>query len=100
MAELLGLGQPSRLVDALTQPSIRVGDALIRRSQPLRKALASAQALAKSVYERLFGWLLAKCNAAIGPQQEGDRQGKEVFIGVLDMAGFEIMARNSFEQLW
>jgi myosin heavy subunit len=71
--------------------------------------MASAQAMAKCLYERVFGWLLAKCNRAIGAKRDegeeadGEKQAnghKETFVGVLDMAGFEIMARNSFEQLW
>lgn len=101
------------LCDALTQPCIRVGESLIRRSQPLRKTHASAQALAKCVYERVFAWVVGKCNAAIGEmdaaeaatelqhmQDPSQKQKQSNFIGVLDMAGFEIMARNSFEQLW
>ncbi|KAF7634873.1 Myosin motor domain-containing protein [Meloidogyne graminicola] len=68
ISELIGLNQPSKLVDALTQPSIKVGDVLIKRSQPLRI------------------------------NKEIDEEKSKGFIGVLDMAGFEIMERNSFEQ--
>nr|CAD2196500.1 unnamed protein product [Meloidogyne enterolobii] len=103
VSELLGLSHSSHLVDALTQPSIKVGDVFIKRSQPLRKTQASAQALAKCLYERVFNWILAKCNKAIGINNNEENENKEMknnkFIGVLDMAGFEIMERNSFEQL-
>ncbi|KAL3084116.1 hypothetical protein niasHT_033220 [Heterodera trifolii] len=106
VAELLGI-RANALVDALTQPSIRVGDALIRRSQPLRKTLCAAQSLAKCVYERLFSWVLSKCNSAIRRGRKGSDQSDETdrgreangMVGVLDMAGFEIMPCNSFEQL-
>ena len=90
------------LMEALTQPSIRVGDSLIRKGQCLKKTRHSAAALAKMLYDRLFKWIVGKCNAAIN-KQSGMKNGMAVdntrFIGVLDMAGFEIIARNSFEQL-
>uniref|UniRef100_A0A183BV89 enoyl-CoA hydratase n=1 Tax=Globodera pallida TaxID=36090 RepID=A0A183BV89_GLOPA len=105
VAELLGI-RAAALVDSLTQPTFRVGDALIRRSQPLRKTLCAAQSLAKCVYERLFAWIVSKCNLAICGGRQGAVDdaslaggGGNKFVGVLDMAGFEIMARNSFEQL-
>uniref|UniRef100_A0A914IBU5 Myosin motor domain-containing protein n=1 Tax=Globodera rostochiensis TaxID=31243 RepID=A0A914IBU5_GLORO len=103
VAELLGI-RAGALVDSLTQPTFRVGDALIRRSQPLRKTLCAAQSLAKCIYERLFAWIVSKCNLAIrggrqGAVDELSLAGGNKFVGVLDMAGFEIMARNSFEQL-
>ncbi|KAL7078764.1 hypothetical protein ACQ4LE_002008, partial [Meloidogyne hapla] len=102
VSELLGLSHSSYLVDALTQPSIKVGDVFIKRSQPLRKTQASAQALAKCLYERVFNWILSKCNKAIGINNDENGNNikeKHKFIGVLDMAGFEIMEINSFEQL-
>lgn len=103
VASLLGLAS-MRLMDALTQPSIRIGDgSVIKKSQSLKKTLFSAAAFAKVVYERLFGWVVEKCNAAIeaesrkikGGHGDGrsrvEDEGCADFVGVLDMAGFEIM---------
>ena len=46
----------------------------------------SAQALAKALYERLFKWIVARVNKSIDRSM---RQGAR-FIGILDIAGFEI----------
>ncbi|CAJ0564999.1 unnamed protein product, partial [Mesorhabditis spiculigera] len=55
---------------------------------------------AKTLYERLFNWVLDKCNAAIYKEAEGEAtSGTHHSIGVLDIAGFEIIQVNSFEQL-
>ncbi|PAV86651.1 hypothetical protein WR25_15060 [Diploscapter pachys] len=52
--------------------------------------------MAKGVYARVFHWLVSKCNLTL------DQKGldRDYFIGVLDIAGFEIFDFNSFEQLW
>jgi myosin protein heavy chain len=52
--------------------------------------------MAKGLYARVFHWLVQKCNATL------DQKGlsRDYFIGVLDIAGFEIFDFNSFEQLW
>ena len=55
-------------------------------------ARAGADALAKSVYGKLFDWLVKRVNAAM----EGERG---TFIGVLDIFGFEIFEKNTFEQM-
>uniref|UniRef100_A0A673B8E3 Myosin-10-like n=1 Tax=Sphaeramia orbicularis TaxID=375764 RepID=A0A673B8E3_9TELE len=52
-------------------------------------------ALAKATYERLFRWLVHRINKALDRTK---RQGAS-FIGILDIAGFEIFELNSFEQL-
>jgi myosin protein heavy chain len=48
------------------------------------------------LYARVFHWLVKKCNITL------DQKGlsRDYFIGVLDIAGFEIFDFNSFEQLW
>ncbi|EYC06123.1 hypothetical protein Y032_0078g1203 [Ancylostoma ceylanicum] len=96
---LLGV-KSSRLIEALTQPSIKVGDKVIRKNQNMQKSVFSAAALAKVLYERIFRWLLDKCNEAIS--ESTSMLTESVLsrsIGVLDIAGFEIVQKNSFEQL-
>uniref|UniRef100_A0A8B9RP77 Myosin-11-like n=1 Tax=Astyanax mexicanus TaxID=7994 RepID=A0A8B9RP77_ASTMX len=53
------------------------------------------EALAKATYERLFRWILGRVNKALDKTK---RQGAS-FLGILDIAGFEIFEDNSFEQL-
>ncbi|CAI5447230.1 unnamed protein product [Caenorhabditis angaria] len=97
VAELLEM-KNSRLVDALTQPTIKVHDKLIRKNQNLAKTLSSASAMAKVLYERLFGWVVQKCNAAFAIDDFESAYSNSRFIAVLDIAGFEIIQQNSFEQ--
>uniref|UniRef100_A0A5F8HFQ5 Myosin-10 n=1 Tax=Monodelphis domestica TaxID=13616 RepID=A0A5F8HFQ5_MONDO len=59
------------------------------------KADFAVEALAKATYERLFRWLVHRINKALDRTK---RQGAS-FIGILDIAGFEIFELNSFEQL-
>ncbi len=47
------------------------------------------------MYERLFKWIVARINRSLDRTK---RQGAS-FIGILDIAGFEIFQLNSFEQL-
>ncbi len=44
------------------------------------------EALAKAMYERLFRWILLRVNKALDKTK---RQGAS-FLGILDIAGFEI----------
>lgn len=52
----------------------------------LPQADFAAEALAKATYERLFRWLVHRINKALDRTK---RQGAS-FIGILDIAGFEI----------
>ena len=42
-------------------------------------------ALAKAIYARMFGWLVARVNKTLDTRSK-----RQYFIGVLDIAGFEI----------
>ncbi|VDO36101.1 unnamed protein product, partial [Onchocerca flexuosa] len=86
------------LIDAITQPSIKVNDVVIRKSQNLIKTLSSLSGLCKSIYERLFNWILSRCNAALSETFHPNKSTRTYYIGVLDIAGFEITKMNSFEQ--
>ncbi|VDM80417.1 unnamed protein product [Strongylus vulgaris] len=99
VTKLLGV-KSTRLNEALTQPSIKVGENVIRKNQNMQKTVYSAAALAKVLYERVFRWLLEKCNEAISENTKMITESiYNRFIGVLDIAGFEIVQNNSFEQL-
>ena len=47
--------------------------------------LNSVTALAKSIYERMFLWMVIRINQMLDTKQQ-----RNYFIGVLDIAGFEI----------
>jgi hypothetical protein len=57
------------------------------------QAVASRDALAKTVYDRVFDWLVTRVNKAMYKAADG------LVIGVLDIFGFEIFDKNGFEQL-
>ena len=52
---------------------------------PSSQVYNSIGALAKSVYEKMFLWMVVRIN-----QQLDTKQSRQHFIGVLDIAGFEI----------
>ncbi|KAH7437281.1 hypothetical protein KP509_05G063900 [Ceratopteris richardii] len=56
-------------------------------------AAINRDALAKTIYSRLFDWLVDKINRSIGQDTSSKAQ-----IGVLDIYGFECFKNNSFEQ--
>ncbi|XP_067305198.1 myosin-10 isoform X5 [Pseudorasbora parva] len=80
---------------AILTPRIKVGREYVQKAQTKQQADFAIEALAKATYERLFRWLVHRINRALDRRQ---RQGAS-FIGILDIAGFEIFQLNSFEQL-
>jgi myosin-1 len=58
------------------------------------QATAVRDALAKSMYERLFEWIVQRVNVSLEA-----RSAHQFTIGVLDIYGFEIFEENSFEQM-
>uniref|UniRef100_A0A0N5ASZ6 Unconventional myosin-VI n=1 Tax=Syphacia muris TaxID=451379 RepID=A0A0N5ASZ6_9BILA len=95
-AKLLGLepnGLRNGLLFRILQPA-KGGEQKTMIRVPLRaqESAAARDALAKTIYSRMFDWLVAVINRAI---PFGDSVS---YIGVLDIAGFEFFTVNLFEQ--
>uniref|UniRef100_A0A669DR30 Myosin, heavy chain 11b, smooth muscle n=1 Tax=Oreochromis niloticus TaxID=8128 RepID=A0A669DR30_ORENI len=80
---------------AILTPRIKVGREVVQKAQTKQQADFAIEALAKAMYERLFRWILARVNKTL---DKSKRQASS-FLGILDIAGFEIFEDNSFEQL-
>ncbi|NWU97028.1 MYSS protein, partial [Upupa epops] len=92
-AYLMGLNS-AELLKALCYPRVKVGNEYVTKGQNVSQVNNAVGALAKAVYEKMFLWMVVRIN-----QQLDTKQPRQYFIGVLDIAGFEIFDFNSFEQL-
>ncbi|XP_006099791.1 myosin-1 [Myotis lucifugus] len=92
-AYLQGLNSAD-LLKALCYPRVKVGNEYVTKGQTVQQVINSVGALAKAVYEKMFLWMVTRIN-----QQLDTKQPRQFFIGVLDIAGFEIFDYNSLEQL-
>ncbi|NWI62848.1 MYSS protein, partial [Todus mexicanus] len=92
-AYLMGLNSADML-KALCYPRVKVGNEYVTKGQNVTQVNNSVGALAKAVFEKMFLWMVVRIN-----QQLDTKQPRQYFIGVLDIAGFEIFDFNSFEQL-
>lgn len=94
VAHLLGLGV-TEMTKAFLKPRIKVGRDFVTKAQTKEQVEFAVEAISKACYERMFRWLVNRINRSLDRTK---RQGAS-FIGILDMAGFEIFELNSFEQL-
>ncbi|NXV64245.1 MYH1B protein, partial [Molothrus ater] len=92
-AYLMGLNSAD-LLKALCYPRVKVGNEYVTKGQTVQQVYNSVGALAKAVYEKMFLWMVVRIN-----EQLDTKQPRQYFIGVLDIAGFEIFDFNSLEQL-
>ncbi|XP_071547343.1 myosin heavy chain, muscle-like isoform X30 [Panulirus ornatus] len=93
VAKLMGV-DGADLYKNLTKPKIKVGNEFVTQGRNKDQVFYSVGALAKAIYDRTFKWLVKKCNVTLETGQK-----RSMFIGVLDIAGFEIFDYNGFEQL-
>uniref|UniRef100_A0A8C2VUD9 Myosin-2 n=1 Tax=Chinchilla lanigera TaxID=34839 RepID=A0A8C2VUD9_CHILA len=92
-AYLQGLNSAD-LLKALCFPRVKVGNEYVTKGQTVEQVINAVGALAKAVYEKMFLWMVTRIN-----QQLDTKQPRQYFIGVLDIAGFEIFDFNTLEQL-
>ncbi|XP_034440677.1 myosin heavy chain, fast skeletal muscle-like isoform X4 [Hippoglossus hippoglossus] len=93
IAYLMGLNS-AEMLKALCYPRVKVGNEMVVKGQTVPQVHNSVMALSKSVYEKMFLWMVVRINEMLDT-----RQPRNSFIGVLDIAGFEIFDYNSLEQL-
>uniref|UniRef100_A0A673GRP8 Slow myosin heavy chain 2 n=1 Tax=Sinocyclocheilus rhinocerous TaxID=307959 RepID=A0A673GRP8_9TELE len=92
-AYLMGLNSAD-LIKALCHPRVKVGNEWVTKGQNVQQVYYAIGALSKSVYEKMFLWMVVRINQSLDTKQP-----RQYFIGVLDIAGFEIFDFNTFEQL-
>ncbi|KAM6981317.1 myosin, heavy chain 7B, cardiac muscle, beta a [Aplochiton taeniatus] len=82
------------LIKGLLHPRVKVGNEYVVKGQSVEQVNYAVGALAKATYDRMFKWLVGRINRTLYTSLP-----RQFFIGVLDIAGFEIFDLNSFEQL-
>uniref|UniRef100_H3CE06 Myosin, heavy chain b n=1 Tax=Tetraodon nigroviridis TaxID=99883 RepID=H3CE06_TETNG len=93
VAFLMGLNSAD-LLKGLCYPRVKVGNEYVTKGQTVPQVTNAVGALSKSVYEKMFLWMVIRINEMLDTKQP-----RQFFIGVLDIAGFEIFDFNSMEQL-
>jgi myosin heavy subunit len=81
--------QSADLIKGLLKPRIKVGNEYVNKGQNRDQVVNSIGALSKSIYDRLFRWLVDRVNETLDVKAK-----RQFFIGVLDIAGFEIFDVN------
>ncbi|KKK18602.1 hypothetical protein AOCH_005613 [Aspergillus ochraceoroseus] len=94
--QLLGIGTEA-FVKGLLHPKVKAGREWVEKVQTPDQVRLALDALAKGIYERGFGSLVNRINSQLDRTTVTGEN--TFFIGVLDIAGFEIFETNSFEQL-
>merc|ERR1712172_201927 len=85
----------NQLLKAFCKPKIKVGAEWVTKGQTCENAVNGIGGIARACFDRLFKWLIIKCNETlIDPTMK-----KANFCAVLDIAGFEIFEYNGFEQI-
>lgn len=93
VGKLLGV-DAADLYKNLLKPRIKVGNEFVTQGRNKDQVTYSVGAMGKGMFDRLFKWLVKKVNVTLDTKQK-----RVHFIGVLDIAGFEIFDYNGFEQL-
>ena len=91
-AELLGT-QAELLEKALSTRTRQTFDGAITSPLSAAAATHSRDSLSKTIYSKLFDWLVHKINTSIGQDATS-----KLTVGVLDIYGFEQFKKNDFEQ--
>jgi len=94
IAEICGIDK-EWMITYFCKPKLKVGTEWVSKGQTCSGAASSVSGIGRSIYERVFRFIVEKCNETlIDPTMK-----KVQYIGCLDIAGFEIFDYNGFEQI-
>ena len=94
VAQLCGI-DAEWMVTYFCKPKLKVGTEWVQKGSSCSNASNSVAGIARAIYERTFRIVVEKCNETLcDPTMK-----KVQYIGVLDIAGFEIFDFNGFEQI-
>merc|ERR1711931_369351 len=83
------------MITYFCKPKLKVGTEWVQKGSTCAGAASSVSGIARGIYERSFRLVVEKCNETLcDPTMK-----KVTYIGVLDIAGFEIFDYNGFEQI-
>merc|ERR1711962_1161713 len=83
------------MITYFCKPKLKVGTEWVSKGQTCDGAASSVGGIGRSIYERVFTFIMNKCNETLfDPTMK-----KVQYIGCLDIAGFEILDYNGFEQI-
>ncbi|ETW03245.1 hypothetical protein H310_05642 [Aphanomyces invadans] len=100
LCTLLGVSRDS-LEKNLCTKAIKTGREMLMTSLDVKKAEDCKEVLAKTIYGRLFDWLVDRINDCMNYEDTSVAEVDSTlrFIGIVDIFGFEIFPVNSLEQL-
>lgn len=104
-SHLLGLPNLEEFKKSLLKPKIKAGREFVTQQRNAKQVKEELSSLCTTLYEKSFGKLIEKINYMLDKNQKLNSNtlssaiAKSTFIGVLDIAGFEIFETNGFEQL-
>ena len=94
VAQLCGI-DAEWMITYFCKPKLKVGTEWVQKGSSCSNAANSVAGIARAIYERTFRIVVEKCNETLcDPTMK-----KVQYIGVLDIAGFEIFDFNGFEQI-
>jgi myosin heavy chain 6/7 len=94
VATLLGI-DCEWMITYFCKPKLKVGTEWVQKGSTCAGSASSVSGIARAIYERSFRITVDKCNETLcDPTMK-----KITYIGVLDIAGFEIFDYNGFEQI-
>merc|ERR1711981_1352160 len=83
------------MIKAFCKPRIKVGTEWVTKGQTCEQATGAVGGIARAIFDRVFKWLIEKCNDTLIDATLK----KANFCAVLDIVGFEIFEYNGFEQI-
>lgn len=95
LTELLGVSAED-FQRSIVRPRSKAGKEWVTQSKDAKNAKFILNSLSRILYEKLFAHIVDQINLSLNYQNDSDNAN---YIGLLDIAGFEIFKDNSFEQL-